>query len=176
VPDTRFFTDAHAGKLPALSVVVPGQAVQSEHNQYFMQPGDNWLGDVASAVMNSPEWSSTALFITWDDCGCFYDQVRPGRNPDGTPQGPRIPLVIVSPFAKPGFTDRTPTTFAGILAFTERTFGLPALGVNDARAYDLANAFNFAQRPLAPVRMVTRPVPPAARHIHVTAAMKNDPT
>jgi phospholipase C len=176
VSDQRFFADAHAGKLPAFSVVLPGDATQSEHNQYFITPGDNWLGDVASAVMNSPEWSSTALFITWDDCGCFYDQVHPGRNPDGTPRGPRVPLVIVSPFAKPGFTDRTPTTFAGILAFTEHTFGLPALKVNDARAYDFADAFNFAQRPLTPVRMVTRPLPIAARHIRVTPALANDPT
>ncbi len=47
--------------------------------------------------MNGPEWPSTVLFNTWDDCGCFYDQVLPGVNPDGRAQGPRTPLVIVSP-------------------------------------------------------------------------------
>jgi len=52
------------------------------------------------------------LFITWDDCGCFYDQVPPGTNPDGTSQGPRVPMIIVSPFVRPGFTDTTATTFA----------------------------------------------------------------
>ena len=65
----------------------------------------------------------------------------PGTNPDGAAQGPRSPLLIVSPYARPGFTDSTPTTFAGILAYTEHTFGLRGLSKNDASAYDFANAF-----------------------------------
>jgi phospholipase C len=99
------------------------------------------------------------LFITWDDCGCFYDQVRPGVNPDGTSQGPRVPLVIVSPFARQGFTDDNTATFASILAFTEQNFGLQPLSENDARAYPYSNAFNFGHRALRAARMVTRPVP-----------------
>ena len=91
------------------------------------------------------------MFITWDDCGCFYDQVPPGTNPDGTPQGPRVPMIIVSPYAIPGFTDTTATTFAGILAYTEHTFGLAPLGVNDAGAYPFSNAFNYSQAPHKPV-------------------------
>jgi len=110
-------------------------------------------------VMNGPDWGSTAVFITWDDCGCFYDQVPPGTNPDGTPQGPRVPLVIVSPYARAGYTDTTPATFASILAYTERTFRLPPLTVNDASAYPFSDAFNYNQAPLPAVRMVTRPVP-----------------
>jgi hypothetical protein len=106
----------------------------SEHNGFSMTKGDNWLGQLASAVMNGPEWNSTAVFITWDDCGCFYDQVRPGTNPGGTPQGPRVPMVIVSPWVRTGYTDSTHTTFAGVLAFAEATFGLQSLGANDAGA------------------------------------------
>jgi phospholipase C len=123
------------------------------------------VGQVASAVMKGPEWTSTALFITYDDCGCFYDQVRPGTNPDGTAQGPRAPLLIVSPYARPGYTDTTATTFAGILTYVEQTFGLHSLARDDARSYGFANAFNYNQKPLASIRMVQRPLPASARHL-----------
>ena len=178
VPSSQFVHDAQAGNLPAYSVVVPGNGtgLGSQHNGNSMTAGDNWIGQVAGAVMNGPQWSSTALFITYDDCGCFYDQVSPGVNPDGTPQGPRTPLVIVSPYARAGYTDTTPTTFAGILAFVEHTFGLTSLTVNDGSAYDFSNAFNFAQASLRPVHMVMRALPPWARHLHLTPAMLNDPT
>ena len=70
--------------------------------------------------MHSPEWGSSVLFITWDDCGCFYDQAKPEVNPDGTQQGPRLLMVIVSPYVKPKYTDSRATTFAGVLAYVER--------------------------------------------------------
>lgn len=165
----QFIPDAAAGNLPAFSVVTPGGAdpsaplgtdvTRSCHNSFSMTACDNWVGQLVSAVMNGPDWGSTAIFVTWDDCGCFYDQVPPGTNPDGTPQGPRIPVIIISPYAKAGFTDTTPTTFSGILAYTEQTFGLSPLGVNDAGAYPFSNAFNYSQPPLGGLRMTTRPVP-----------------
>lgn len=77
---------------------------------------------------------------------------------------------------RPGYTDTTPTTFAGILAFTEHTFGLAPVNANDRSAYDFSNAFNYTQAPLRPAHMVTRPLPPSARHIHLAPAMLNDPT
>jgi phospholipase C len=171
VPSSQFVSDAKAGKLASFSVVTPGgeDAANSQHNGFSMAAGDNWTGQVASAVMNGPQWKSTALFITWDDCGCFYDQVKPGVNPDGTPQGPRSPLVIVSPFAKPGFTDPKASTFAGILAFAEKTFGLTPLSKNDMNAYPFSNAFSFTQAPLRPAHMVTTPVP-RGEHIDMKAA------
>jgi phospholipase C len=112
-----------------------------------------------SKVMNGPEWNSTVLFVTWDDCGCFYDQVPPPHDPSGRQEGPRLPLVIVSPYARHGYTDTTPATYAGVLAYVEQTFGLARLGINDAQAYPFTNSFNYSQAPLRPVRMVTRPVP-----------------
>ncbi len=139
--------------------MTPGNDVDSEHNGFSMTTGDNWLGHQVAAVMNGPNWGSTAIFIVWDDCGCFYDQVPPGTNPDGTPQGPRVPLVIVSPYARAGYTDTTPATFASILAYGEQTFGLSPLTFNDAFAYPFSRAFNYHQAPLPAVRMVTRPVP-----------------
>ncbi len=171
VPTAQFIPDAQSGNLPAFSIITPGGAntVDSEHNGFSITAGDDWLGQVASAVMNGPEWRSTALFITWDDCGCFYDQVPPGSNPDGTGQGPRVPLVIVSPYARHAFTDSTPATFASILAYTEQNFGLAPLSENDAQAYPFTNAFNYAQRPLRPARMVSRPVPTGDHIVYAQA-------
>jgi phospholipase C len=174
----QFTADAAAGNLPNFSIINPGgsYAIDSEHNGNSMTAGDNWLGQIASDVMTSPEWGSTALFITYDDCGCFYDQVPPGINPDGTVQGPRSPLVIVSPYARRGYTDSTHTTFAGILAYVERNFGLVPLGLNDAGAYAFGNAFNYSQSPLKPANMVRRPLPASAKKIHLTKADLNDVT
>jgi hypothetical protein len=87
-----------------------------------------------------------------------------------------VPLIIVSPYARPGYTDTTATTFAGILAYTEHTFGLSALGVNDSAAYSFADAFNYSQQPVKPVRMTRRPLPESAERIHLTRALENDPT
>ena len=178
VPDKQFTADAAAGTLPSFSVVTPGGAdeLDSCHNGTSMTACDNWVGSLVGALEKSPDWTSTVAFITWDDCGCFYDQVAPPTEPDGTQEGPRVPLIIVSRYAIAGFTDRTPTTFAGILAYTENIFGLKPLNANDAGAYDFHNAFNYGQAPLRAVRMVTRPLPPSAKRIRLTPALARDPT
>jgi phospholipase C len=172
VPSSTFVKTARSGHLPSFAIIIPGgeDAPFSEHNGFSITTGDDWLGQIASAVMNGPQWRSTVLFITWDDCGCFYDQVPPGRNPDGTPQGPRTPLIIVSPYARHSYTDTTATTFAGILAYTEHNFGLTPLGVNDARAYAFGHAFDYQQAALSPARMVYRPWPRDAYHVDMTQA------
>jgi phospholipase C len=177
VPNSHFQADASAGTLPAFSVVTPGGPnTHSCHNLSSMAACDNWIGSLVSAVEASPDWSSTAVFVTFDDFGGFYDQAPPSLAPDGTQEGPRVPLIIISPYARPGYTDTTATTFAGILAYTEHTFGLTPLAPNDRYAYDFSHAFNYAQKPLEPVPMVTRPLPWSARHIKVTKALLNDPT
>jgi hypothetical protein len=103
VPDAQFTADAALGVLPAFSVVTPGgpDYLNGCHNAMSITACGNWVGQLVGAVEHGPDWRSTAVFITWDDCGCFYDQVRPGVNPDGTAQGPRVPLIIVSPYARP---------------------------------------------------------------------------
>src|SRR5215831_4202365 len=178
VPDAQFLTDAGAGTLPAFSVVTPGgqDFLNAGHNGMSMTACDNWVGQLVSAVEKSPDWSSTAVFLTFDDFGGFYDQVRPPVEPDGTQEGPRLPLIIISPYAKPGYTDTKATTFAGILAYTEHNFGLQALGVNDAGAYGFANAFNYAQTPLHPVPMSARRLPASAERIRLTPELARDPT
>jgi phospholipase C len=167
VPSSKVLTDAARGTLPSYSVLTPswssaaanGGADSSQHNDFSMLAGDNWIGTVVSAIQNGPDWRSTAIFITYNDCGCFYDHVAPPVNPDGTPDGPRVPMVIVSPYAKAGYTDSTRATFASILAFTEHTFGLPPLAANDAAAYDYANSFDYSQPPLSVARLGQHPLP-----------------
>jgi phospholipase C len=178
VPDAQFLSDAAAGKLPAFSMVTPGgrDFLSAGHNGMSMTACDNWAGQLTRAVMNSPEWRNTAVFLTFDDFGGFYDQVPPPVGPDGTQEGPRVPMIIISPYARAGYTDNTATTFAGILAYLEQDFGLKALGVNDADAYPFTNAFNYSQTPLRPVRMVQRPLSPSAKRIRVTPALEHDPT
>jgi phospholipase C len=178
VPDGRFLTAAAAGTLPAFSVVTPGgrDFRNAGHNGMSMTACDNWLGQLVGAVMSSPDWASTAVFITFDDFGGFYDQVPPPVEPDGTQEGPRVPMVIVSPYARPGYTDTTATTFAGILAYTEQNFGLAPLGPNDGGAYPFSNAFDYSQAPLRPVHMVRRPLPASAQRIRMTPALLHDPT
>jgi len=180
VDDSQFATDAAAGNLPAFSVVTPGgtEFPDSCHNAESITACDNWLGQLVGDVESSPDWPTTAVFITWDDFGGFYDQVYPGTNtsPDGTQEGPRVPLIIVSPFARPGFTDTSAATFASILAYTEHTFGLSPLGPSDAYAYDFSNAFAYAQAPLKRLPMVHRPLPRTALHIHQTPALLHDPS
>ena len=178
VDASHFITSATKGTLPAFSVVTGGGANQAAaagscHNDLSMTACDNYIGQLVSAAENGPQWSSTAVFITFDDFGGFYDQVPPPLNPDSTQEGPRLPLIIVSPYARPGYTDTTPSSFAGILAYVEHNFGLPPLDVNDSSAYDFHHAFNYSQTPLKPIRLTRRPVPATARHIHVSAVGKD---
>ncbi len=156
VPTDQVLADAAGGTLPGFSIVLPNSATgrTSQHNLTSMAVGDNWIGQVVSAIENGPDWSSTPIFITYDDCGCFYDHVAP---PDGL--GIRVPMVIVSPYAKPGFTDSSTASFASMLAFTEHTFGVVPLTSVDANAYDFSGSFDFDQKPLGPVRMVHTNVP-----------------
>ncbi len=157
VPDTQILADAAAGTLPNLSLVTPHLLV-SQHNDTSMTAGDDWIGQVVGALEAGPEWSSTAIFVTWDDCGCFYDHVPP---PAGL--GIRVPMLIVSPYARAQYTDSTPASFDSVLAYIEHTFGLAPLASGDAGAYDYVNAFDYSERPRAPVRMVRVPVPPSER-------------
>ena len=98
VANSQVINDAQAGNLPSVSLVTPNQT-NSQHNGDSMAVGDNWIGSVVSAIENGPDWSTTAIFLTWDDCGCFYDHVAP---PPGL--GIRVPMVIISPYAKASYT------------------------------------------------------------------------
>jgi phospholipase C len=154
VPAASILADARAGTLPNYSIVTP-TAKNSQHNSFSMAVGDNWIGSVIDAIQHGPDWSSTAIFITWDDCGCFYDHVAPPRPSWGI----RVPMIIVSPYAKAGFTDTHEASFVSVLAFVEHTFGLLPLNQADASAYDYSFSFDLSQEPLAPVRTTRTHVP-----------------
>jgi phospholipase C len=171
VADTKVLDAAAKGRLPNFAVVTPTQA-NSQHNGDSMAAGDNWIGSVVSALENGPQWKSTAIFLTWDDCGCLYDHVAP---PAG--RGIRVPMVIISPYALAGSTDRHDASFASVLAFTEHVFNLPALSGDDATAYDFMGSFDFTQQPLAPVNMTQTPIPSAElRALAANPPDADDPT
>ena len=151
----QFMADAETGNLPSLSFVEPSvlSGNDSWHNATSLAFGDKILGQEVQSVMDGPEWDSTAIFITWDDCGCFYDHVSPRR----------VPMVIVSPYARAGFTDSTPVTFAGVHRFIEESLGLPAMNSMDASSYDYRDSFDFSQPPLKPVRVVADSIPASSR-------------
>jgi phospholipase C len=170
-PAAQVVTDANAGSLPSLSLVMP-EPTNSQHNTRSMLAGDNWIGSVVSAIEAGPDWQSTAIFITYDDCGCFYDHVPP---PAGL--GIRVPMVIVSPYAKPSYTDSNVASFASMLAFTEHAFGVQPLGSTDASAYDYSASFDYTQPPTPRVRLRSSVVPPASlRYMKNHPPNPDDPT
>ncbi|MEO8328436.1 MAG: alkaline phosphatase family protein [Candidatus Nanopelagicales bacterium] len=156
----QFVTDAQNGQLPGISFVTSSltTASDSQHNGDSMLLGDNSIGQEVSAVMNGPDWRSTAIFVTWDDCGCQYDPVAPNR----------VPMLIVSPYARSGYTDTTQTSFAGVTRFIEETFGLPTMNGHDRNAYDYRHSFDFNQTPLTGIAMERSHVPAASREATLT--------
>ncbi|CAN5171305.1 hypothetical protein BH20ACT24_BH20ACT24_01620 [soil metagenome] len=153
VVNDQFVRDARDGVLPSLSFVIP-DFPDSQHNGASMLQGDNWISTQVDAVMQGADWDSTAIFITYDDCGCFYDHVPPPPY-----AGIRVPMVIVSPYARPGFTDSNVALFSSMLAFTEHTFGLAPLSTLDATAYDYSEAFDYSQAPRPPIPLDLKPLP-----------------
>jgi phospholipase C len=172
LPSSRFVAEASSGNLPAVSLVMP-QPGKTQHNGPSMLIGDNWVGAAADAVLTGPDAATSVVFVTYDDCGCFYDHVPP---PNAS-WGIRVPMVIASPFARPGFTDSNDATYASLLAFVEETFGLAPLNEADASAYDYADAFDFTQTPIAPPAFTTSRIPLEEREwLRQNPLDEDDPT
>jgi phospholipase C len=140
LPYTQFPADALNGNLPAVSWLVANN--ESEHPPFSTCVGENWTVQQINAIMQGPDWDSTAIFVTWDDPGGFYDHVAP-PNLDKFGLGQRIPLIIISPFAKAGFVSHTQYEASSVLKFIEERFGLQPLADRDANANDLMDSFNF---------------------------------
>ena len=155
-PPEKFIADVSSGTLANFTWITPRFAT-SEHAPASVCRGENWSVQLVNAIMQSSFWNSTAIFLTWDDWGGFYDHVAPPRV-DYFGLGVRVPLVILSPWAKPGVI-HTQYEFASVLKFAEMTFGLPTLTDRDAQANDLMDAFNFQQSPLPPLVLNTRTCP-----------------
>jgi phospholipase C len=144
-PQTRILTDVAAGELAAVTWVVPS-AKASDHPGPTDGSGPDWVASVVNAIGNSPYWSTTAIVIVWDDWGGFYDHVAP-RQLDEMGLGFRVPLIVVSPYAKAGYVSHVQHEFGSVLKMTEEAFALPSLGAADARADDLSDCFDFTQLP-----------------------------
>src|SRR5579859_7896099 len=154
VPTEQFATDAAAGTLPVVSWIVT-PALYSEHAPASVCVGENWTVSLLNSLMQGPDWSSTALFLTWDDFGGFYDHVAP-QQVDGYGLGFRVPLMVISPFAKKGYIDHTQYEFSSMLRFAEDQLNLPTMTDRDKGANNLSNAFDFVQQPNAPLILKQR--------------------
>ena len=153
-PTAQFASDAATGNLPAVSWVVT-QYATSEHPPVSVCQGENWTVNQLNALMAGPQWNSSAVFLTWDDYGGFYDHVPP-PGLDAFGLGPRMPLLIISPFARTGYISHTQYEFASVLKFIEERFGFTPLTGRDAQANDLLDSFDFTQSALAPLPLQTR--------------------
>jgi phospholipase C len=149
----QILSDIADGQLPSMSWVIPTWAA-SDHPGSTDGTGPSWVASIVNAIGNSQYWNSTAIFITWDDWGGWYDHVAPPQVLVDCEQwgcgyvyGFRVPLVVVSPYAKQSYISHVNHDFGSILKFTEEVFNLPSLGYADAYADDLSDCFNFSQGP-----------------------------
>lgn len=159
-PDTSFIPDVQHNRLPAVSWLVTSE-LYSEHPPRSTCAGENWTVKVLNAIMRSPEWAHTAVFLTWDDFGGFYDHVPPPRY-NLLSLGPRVPTIVISPYARRHYVDHTTYDFSSILKFIEERYGLASLTSYDRRALSIINGFNFRQKPAAPVFLSQKKCPPGA--------------
>jgi phospholipase C len=164
--NTKILTDIANNQLPQVSWVIP-DGRHSDHPQINDGSGPSWVASIVNAIGNSAYWSNTAIIITWDDWGGWYDHVAPKVVNDGTSWGSgyvygfRVPLIVVSPYARAGYISHATHDFGSILKFIEDTFSLPSLGYADAAADNLSDCFNFSQ---APIKFQTIPAPLSPAH------------
>ncbi len=144
-PETRILQDVAKGQLAAVTWVVPSLPL-SDHAGSRSKLGPSWVASVVNAIGKSEFWSSTVIFLTWDDWGGWYDDVPPPQL-DFNGLGMRVPLLCISPFAKAGYVDHTRYEFGSILHFIETRFHLSSLGRTDGRGKAPLQCFNFQQNP-----------------------------
>jgi phospholipase C len=148
---TQFYADVQNGALPQVSWIIPNSTL-SEHPPASVATGMNYVTSLVNAVMNSPEWNSTAIFIAWDDWGGFYDHVDPPKV-DQYGLGIRVPGLVISPYARQGYVDHKTYSFESWLRLVEERFGFTPMTGRDNTANDMADAFDFTQQPRTPVAM-----------------------
>jgi phospholipase C len=171
-PYSQFLTDAQAGTLPAVSFVEPRMLGEEQglsaddHPHNDIRAGQSFLNSVYEAVTASPEWARTALVITYDEWGGFFDHVPPGRAPDPRPdldtglRGFRVPCLVISPRARRHTVAHGTYDHTSILKMIEWRFGLAPLTGRDAAARNLAETLDFTRPPdLNAPRYTVPPVP-----------------
>jgi phospholipase C len=169
-PLSTFFTAARAGTLPKVSWIMPNDTV-SEHPPGLVSAGQTYVTSLINAIMRSPDWKSTAIFLAWDDWGGFYDHVPP-PHVDNQGYGLRVPAMVISPYAKQGYIDHQTLSFDAYLKFIEDDFlggqrlnphtdGRPDLRPdvreNSPQLGNLVADFSFSQPARPPLFLPVRP-------------------
>ncbi len=168
----NFYTAAKNGSLPAVSWVTPDQK-ESEHPPALVSTGQSYVTGLMNAVMQGPDWNSSAIFLAWDDWGGFYDHVAP-PTVDQNGYGLRVPGLVISPYAKQGYIDHQTLSFDAYLKFIEDDFlggsrlnpktdgrpdPRPTVREEASILGNLANDFDFTQSPRQPVILPVNPGP-----------------
>ncbi|MBV8147649.1 MAG: hypothetical protein JO092_00995 [Candidatus Eremiobacteraeota bacterium] len=144
-PNSNVLRDIKNETLPQVSWVIPTLA-DSDHPASGSDTGPSWVTSVVNAVGRSTYWKNTVILVLWDDWGGFYDNVPPPQL-DYTSLGMRVPLIVVSPYAKRGYVSHTPYETGSILKYIEQTFNTASLGSTDVRANSIADALDYSQMP-----------------------------
>jgi phospholipase C len=158
--DAQFLADASNGNLPAVSWVVPDFAV-SDHptragfGNASVCVGENWTVDHVNAIMQGGNWPSTIVVILWDDFGGLYDHVPP-PSVDTYGLGPRVPMLVLSPYVKEGIVSHTAYEPSSVLQLIEYRFKLKSLTQRDVEANSLLDMFDFSQSPAPPYILPSR--------------------
>ena len=159
-----FYRDAAAGRLPQFSYVCPNFRTTSQENPQDIQLGERFIARVVHALMRASTWRSTALLLTWDEHGGYYDHVPPPpairpdsispiQFPDQPPLAPggfdrygfRVPLIVVSPWARSDYVSSVVQDHTSLAAFIERKWNLPAMTFRDANAHPMTDYFDFSR-------------------------------
>jgi hypothetical protein len=143
----------------------------SEHPTALITSGQTYVTGLINSIMSSPNWQSTAIFLTWDDWGGFYDHVVPPVV-GGESWGLRVPALVISPYARKGYIDHQPLSFDAYLKFIEDDFlggqridpatdgrpdSRPSVVEDATELGDLANDFNFDRKPRRPFLLSVHP-------------------
>ncbi|MDG7007820.1 MAG: hypothetical protein JRN06_06215 [Nitrososphaerota archaeon] len=157
-----FSSDVQAGNLGAVTWISPGSWAPptypsgcvgigtSEHPPARVDCGMDYVAYLVNTIMKSSYWNSTAIVLTWDDWGGFYDHIAP-PHVDEYGLGFRVPTLVISPWVKPHYIDHTEYEFSSMLKFAETVFNLPSLGTRDSTANNMMSMFDFSQAPNPPL-------------------------
>jgi len=140
----QYYTDLQQGNLPAVSYIVPSG--KSEHPPQYPSGGQRFVKGLIQELMRSSAWNTSALVLTYDDWGGWYDHVVPSPV-DATGYGLRVPTILVSPYAREAYIDHTTLDFTSVLKFIENNWGVAPLSTRDAQANDFVGALDFTQAP-----------------------------
>src|SRR2546426_2298171 len=145
VPLNRLFTDVQAGDVAQVTYVDPADSSTiSEHPSQNVSLGESWTKHLIDLIMSSAVWRTTAIFLTWDESGGYYDHVPPPQV-DLWGYGFRVPLIVVSPYARQGFIDHDVMDHTSIPKFIALNWGLAMITLRESQANDMLSAFALAE-------------------------------